>query len=110
VRASNSTTVASTRGRQCALAHQIAARALADRRQHFREGEHAVVLGRVALGGPIGVIAILLSSRGVAAGGLQMRARVNRDPHVGPRRRQHQRADPRERLAIANLRPRASST
>ena len=82
--------------------HQVAAGALADRGQHFRKCEHAVVLGRVALGAPAGVIAILLAAGGVTTGGLQMRARVGGNPHIGPRRRQHQRANARERLCVAD--------
>ncbi len=48
------------------------------------------------------VIAILLAARRIAAGRLQMRARVGGDPDVGPRRRQHQRANARQRLRVAD--------
>ena len=52
---------------------------------------------------PLRVIAILLATARIAAGGLQVAARVQADPDVRPRRRNHQRLDalraPRRRAA-----------
>ena len=56
----------------------------------------ALELGLVAPRSPARVVAVLLASAGVAAGGLEVARRVRADPDVGPGRRDGQRADPRE--------------
>ncbi len=65
-----------------------------------------VELGRLAFVAERVVVAVLLAAPGVAPGGLQVPVGLRRDPHVGPRRRDHQRLDPRH-LALARRAPAA---
>src|SRR5262249_5443149 len=57
------------------------------------EVDEAAVLARVADLAPLRVIAVLLAAARVAAGRLEMTARVGPEPDGLPRRRDHQRAD-----------------
>src|SRR5579864_8323268 len=75
-------------------------RLLPDARQGFSEGQHAVVLDRVANLSPPLVIAILLSSAGVAAGRLDMPSGARADPDVGPGWWDDQALDALQRLLI----------
>src|SRR5262249_46182823 len=70
--------------------------------QRLRERDQASVLHLVAHFAPQPVVAVLLASARVAAGRLQMTARVWTDPDVLPRRRNHQRADALQLRRSAN--------
>ena len=72
---SSCTTVASTFSRGSPLA-QVGAGALADARQRLRERDQPAVLRLVAHLAPARVIAVLLAPARVAAGGLEMPARI----------------------------------
>ena len=63
-----------------------------------------VVFRLVAHLAPARMIAVLLAPARVAAGGLQVAVRVGADPHLGPGRRDRQRADAPQRLGIADRR------
>src|SRR2546425_12706621 len=60
------------------------------------------VLHLVAHFAPARVIPVLFAAACIAAGRLQMAARIGTDPHVGPRRRDDERLDPLELGAIRN--------
>jgi hypothetical protein len=55
--------------------------------------EHVVELGRVPLDPPLVVVAVLPAPGRVGAQRLDVAVGVAADPHVGPRGRDHQRAD-----------------
>src|SRR5690606_33626464 len=61
--------------------------------ERLAEGDHPGVLQPVPVGLPVGVVAVLLAAARVAAGGLEVAARVGADPHVLPRGRDHERLD-----------------
>ena len=81
---------------------QIAHHATTKDRQRAPEGEESAVLGRVTHLRPSRVIAILLASALVAAGGLHVAVGALADPDARPGRRDHQRADARERRGVAD--------
>jgi hypothetical protein len=66
------------------------------------ERQQLVELLAVALGAVLTVIAVLLAAPGVAARRLDVRARVGRDPDVGPGRRYGQPLDAGERLGVGD--------
>src|SRR3569623_496040 len=70
----------------------------ANARQRMAEGDHAGVLGGVALAAPGRVITVLLAAARIAAGGLQMTIRQWTNPRLAPRRRNGERLDARERI------------
>ena len=74
----------------------------ANARQGLAERDHFVVLGRVADFAPARVIVILLAAAGVFADGLNVAVSQRANPHVGPRRRNNERANTKERLRVAN--------
>jgi hypothetical protein len=67
------------------------------------EGEHAVVFRAVTHLAEAGVIAILLSSPGIAAGRLNMAIGLGADPNVGPGGRDSQCLDALEGGGVADL-------
>src|SRR5206468_8658937 len=73
-----------------------------NRRQDLAEGEQALVLRLVADLLPLRVVAVLLAPARVAAGRLDVAARMRADPDVGPGRRDRERPDARDRLAVAD--------
>src|SRR5205823_649950 len=81
---------------------QIAVGVLADLWQGGGEGQHPVVLDRVADLAPARVIAILLAAPSITPGRLEMAARVGADPDVGPRRRDGQAFDSPDRLRVTD--------
>ena len=94
-------------GRQHLVARQARQRhlridALAHRRQCLGELHQPLVLGAVAHGNEIDVIAVLLAPLGIAAGRLQMAVLAGADPHVGPGRRNGERSDARHGIGIAH--------
>src|SRR5205085_8154764 len=89
------------RARENALANQpaprqILDRALTKRRQRASEPDHLVELLAVAVLAPTLVVEILLASRVVLPGRLDVAHRVGADPYVGPRRGNRHRAHPRQ--------------
>src|SRR6185503_3318160 len=94
-------------GRQHFLARQARTReividAAAYPRQRAREGDDAPVFRLVAHLAPARVIAILLASPRVAAGGLQVTVVARADPDRLPRRRYRERADSFQRRGLAH--------
>src|SRR4051812_32907661 len=87
-----------------ALALEVALDAASQARQGLGEGDRPLVLRLVARLAPQLVIAVLLSPPCVTPGGLDVAARVGAYPHLGPRRRDCQGADTRERLAVSDRR------
>ncbi|VWC30193.1 hypothetical protein BPS26883_06363 [Burkholderia pseudomultivorans] len=81
---------------------EVARDAGADTRQRERERGHSRILVRVARRSPLRVIAVLLAPARVAAGRLQMAARVRADPDVGVRGRNRERVDSRDLVRIAD--------
>src|SRR5262245_40974374 len=71
----------------------MAGHAAADARECLRERDETAVLHFVADLAPARVITILFAAARVATGRLQMTARIRADPHIGPRRRDHQRTN-----------------
>src|SRR5437867_5181796 len=80
---------------------QVAVRLLADLWQGRCEGQHPVVLDRIADLAPARVIAILLAPSSITPGRLEMAPRVGADPDFGPRRGM---ARPLIRLTVSGLR------
>ncbi len=74
-------------------AGQVGVDALAQPRQRRAELGQAVVLGLVAGGAPLRVVAVLLAPPRVAAGGLQVAVGARADPHLDPGGRDAQRLD-----------------
>jgi hypothetical protein len=62
--------------------------------------QEALELGALLRGAEVGVVEVLAPARRVDAGRLQLRAGVGRDPHVPPRRRDDETADPFERRLV----------
>ena len=89
--------------RHLALA-QITPYPASDLRERVGEIEETLELRGIALRPPFRVVSILLAPTRVAPGCLQVRVRFPGDPDVGPRRRDRERADPRE-LRVAAHRP-----
>ncbi len=73
--------------------------------QGLGKGQHAPVLVLVTQFAPLGVVAVLLATASVAAGGLQVALRVAANPHIGVGRRDHQRGDARQGFAVAHALP-----
>ena len=71
-------------------------------RQPFAETDEPVELAGVARRAPLRVIAVLLSSARVAAGRLQVPARVGTDPDVRVRRRNRQHANAIKHARLAH--------
>ncbi|KDS78488.1 hypothetical protein KM22_02772 [Bordetella bronchiseptica KM22] len=88
--------------RRQAAAGQVARHAAPDARQGAAELAQLAVLGRVAPGPPVGVVAVLLAAAGVAPGGLQMAVGPRADPHFAIGGRNGQRRDARQRARIAH--------
>ena len=84
-------------GKQLAAAEvvgaQVALDALAQRRQHLAELEHAAELGAVARLAVRRVVAVLLAAARVARRRLDVAVGVGADPDVGPRRRDGERVE-----------------
>ena len=72
---------------------QVFLYAVSDDRQHRAEGDHAAEFGAVPDLAIEGVIAVLLATLGIPADRLNVSKLTGTDPHVGPGRRDHQRAD-----------------
>ena len=81
-------------------AAQIAAHAPANPRQRLAELQQIVVLAHPADGIPARMIAVLLPAFGIAAGGLEMGRGIRGNPHVGPSRRDGQRANASESSGV----------
>jgi hypothetical protein len=84
------------------LTAQVLADHLSQTRKSACEVEHLVELLLVAPRAPARVVEVLLASRGVDAGGLQMTIRVRADPDIGPGGRDRELADPREHFLVAD--------
>src|SRR5262249_13288347 len=76
--------------------------ALTNLRQRLRKDHQSSVLDLVADLAPLRVIAILLPPARIAARRLEMAARIGANPHVGPRGRDHERADARQHGGVAD--------
>jgi hypothetical protein len=70
--------------------------------QRVAEGDHRIELLAVSMGAPMLVVEVLLAPCRIEARRLEMSAWVHADPHIAPRRRDRQRADPFEHLRIAD--------
>jgi hypothetical protein len=81
---------------------QIGAGAAADARKLSRERNEVIVFGFVALFSPTRMVAVLFASARVASRRLNVAVGVGTDPHVRPRRRDHDRSDSLELGAIGN--------
>ena len=79
---------------------KISADLSTNRWQCATEGDHAIVLGPIALGSPTRMIPILFASTGVASRGLQMAIGVRGDPDLAPCGRNHNRTDANQRLSV----------
>jgi len=75
---------------------------LAHRREAAGELEHVVELLLVPPQPPHVVIAVLPPAGGIDASGLDVAHGMGADPHVGPRRRDHQRPHPRQYLVVGH--------
>ena len=75
--------------------------AIADGGEGLAEVEHVLVLGLVAGGAPVGVVAGLLAAAGVAAGGLEVAVGDGGDPDVGPGGRDDDGFDAGEGFGVA---------
>ena len=75
---------------------------LADAGEGLAEEGHALVLGFVAGFAPAWVVAALLASAGVAAGGLEVAVGVGADPDVGPGGRDDEALNAAEDFGIAD--------
>ena len=84
---------------------EILVNALANDREGFCEEEHAFIFGLIADGSPLRVITALLASTCVAAGRLEMAVGDRADPDASPSRRDDQRLDASEDLAVAQWSP-----
>ena len=73
-----------------------------NRRQRRRKVRHPLILVFVARLSPLRVISALLASACIPARCLQMPVRERRNPHACPRRGNHKRLDPPQRLLVAN--------
>ena len=72
---------------------QVRLDAGAEARQHLPEADHPAELDPVAVGRPVGVIAVLLAAPRVAARRLEVPVGSRADPDVLPGRGEHQRLD-----------------
>jgi hypothetical protein len=81
---------------------QVLAQAPTQPGQGRTELHDPVVLALAAGLDPARVVAVLLAPARIAAGGLQVTARVHADPHLGVGRRNGQRADARQGRRIAH--------
>jgi hypothetical protein len=79
--------------------------ALTDFLDDVREREHALELGAVTMLPKPGMIAILFSAPRIPRRHLQVAIGLGADPHVGPRRRNHQRAEAFDHLGRADHAP-----
>ena len=77
---------------------------LAEDRQRMAEVDQRLELGLLSGALPFGVVAVLLAALGVAAGRLDVTVGVDAEPHVRPRRRDHEPAQALDRLAIPQRR------
>src|SRR5207302_7593533 len=73
------------------------------RGEPFPETDQPLELGAVLFGAVIRVVDVLLPTRLVEAGRLELRARARRDPNVFPRRRNRESLDALDRRRVANL-------
>ena len=80
----------------------VALDGLADLQDHLAEPEHPLELRAVALRAEFGVVAVLLAPLRVARGHLQVSVLVRADPHLRPRRRDHERAEAPDQRAVAD--------
>jgi hypothetical protein len=71
----------------------VLAHRLPQLRKRVREAHELVELGLLLLGAVLRVVEVLASSGRVDPRRLQLRAGARRDPHVLPRRRDHERLD-----------------
>lgn len=95
------------RAREDALAHEAPAsevlvEALAKAGQRRGEVEHPVELHAVLAFAPSVVVAVLLAPGSVDSGCLDVATLIGADPHVLPSRRDGERSDPLEHVAVAN--------
>src|SRR5262245_66222131 len=84
----------------------MAGHAAADARERLRERDETAVLHFVADLAPTREITILFAAACVATGRLQVAARIRADPHIGPRRRDHQRSNS---VALGRIRNRPAA-
>ena len=76
--------------------------ALADLPQHVAELEHPLEFRAVAVLPELRMVAVLFAAAAVARRHLEMAVFVRTDPHVGPRRRNHEHAKTAQRIAGTN--------
>jgi len=81
---------------------QVAAQPSPQPGQRLPERDQAHELAAIAEDAPARVVAILLAPPRVAAGRLQVTARIAADPHLGVGRRHRQRADARQLCGVAD--------
>jgi hypothetical protein len=74
----------------------------AELRQLLGEAEHVVELLAVALFAPLRVVEVLLASRGVDPGRLEVPSGIGADPHVLPRGRDHELLQPQDLVWVAD--------
>ncbi|GGO66795.1 hypothetical protein GCM10010910_27050 [Microbacterium nanhaiense] len=86
------------------LASEVSRDPAAHGGQSLGEFERAVELPRGHSARPVGMVEILRAARVVHPDGLKVTVGARADPHVPPRRRDRERADPRERLLVADAR------
>src|SRR5690606_41071789 len=79
---------------------QVAPQPAAQPWQGLAERDDAVELAGATHLLPVGVVAVLLAPAGIAAGRLQVAVALAADPHVRPRRRDGEPADPVHQLAV----------
>ena len=84
---------------------QVACDASANAREHAPEPRHAAELVGVTSLPPPRVVAVLLAAPRVPSRRLKVTARSRRDPHVLPRRRDDEGADPFERRGVTHQLP-----
>jgi hypothetical protein len=84
---------------------EVAAHRAPDARERARDLDQRLELVRAAIGRPVGVVAVLLAPTLVVTGRLEVAVRVRADPHARPGRRQDQRRDALEGLAVAHRPP-----
>jgi hypothetical protein len=81
---------------------EIVTDGFANRRKRITERYDRVEFLTIAHVAPREMVPILLPSRPIKASRLHMSSRIRRNPHVSPRRRNRQLADPLECLLVGN--------
>ena len=103
VRSSSSTTSAMTRSCGSPARPRSSRTRAPEAGKRAAERLEELELGLLLLLAEAGVVAVLLAASGIAPGRLHVAAGVGRDPHVRPGRRDGERGDPLERLAVVQL-------